>query len=277
MSIEEGEDETYSFKALVRIRTIEEARNPAQPLWLTISSNTDYDEMVTLLETNGGNDDDNLTILLNVFPHFKPSRDSLRHLNLHTEVNLVFRAIEMGHLAILKCLHACGARLIFEVWGKTVLHYACNSGHLHILTWLLRQKGINRIFNAKAFPAVPCGHAIPRGLMKTETALQVAVNHNREDMARVMLTHCDVCMTSVSLPVVMILGPGFHSFDEFEQQERLQDELSTHVDTIFHASANVSTLGEWRPSKARRFPRKYRGAMRTLLLLARARTILETN
>jgi ankyrin repeat protein len=185
--------------------------------------------------------------LLRAYPNF----DVEAAPEVGTELCYLFLACLHFCVYAVRGLLQCGASLLRkDESGCTALHVACfgdDEEKAAFVEWLLSEHA-----DARA----TLGWADKWG----RTALHLAAGWGTSAVACVLLAHgadltCENLYGKTPAQIARILA-GVSTAKLLEAAERV---YTTHLE-----------VGEWRPRLARRYPRKYRAAMRTLVMLAKA-------
>lgn len=209
-----------------------------------------YDVIEPLLRAHGGD----ASALLQAYPNFDAEGDSL-----HTYgVPYLHHACFRNHFHAVRGLLQGGACLLRKAEkcnGKTSLAFACSGdeeSRVDMVQWLLSE-------HANARTTVNWTDTSGR------TALWWGVYHGSTAIVKVLLFYGAISgLINVKaggyIPGVILRVPEYHAV------------IAPILKAAKLAHAQVRTLVEWRPWKQAEYARGYRGAIQSLVVLAKART-----
>ncbi len=209
----------------------------------TTTTNPSYEDVVEpLLRAHDGDP----SALLAAYPNF----DVEAVLEKLFELPYLHEACENNHFHAVRGLVQCGARLQRVSWGAlTPLYLACwgPGGRADLVVWLLSHKDARDTVNwVTSQGCTPLHEAAYRGSIA---------------LIRVLLKHgADLTLQNAEGDTP----------ENAAWREGMKESALFLGEAAERAHA-VLQLGEWRPHKQSRFPPGYRAAMRTLVVLAKAR------
>jgi hypothetical protein len=172
----------------------------------------------------------------------------------------------MGHLRVAQALLELGASMVAKNnKGNTALLLACRGDTVHrlaLVTWLLKQTDVlASIDDVNNFGLSALHHA---GAFGIPTVLRMLLCFGPNRGTRSKKQH----LTAAELVREYIGKLKDYPRLRLKDYSHLSEERAQLIE-----SACMPPREEWRPRNASEFPLKYHSALRTLVILAKARTI----
>ncbi len=167
-------------------------------------------------------------------------------------------ACHSNHAHVVRGLLQCGASLLREDGnGQVALHHACvgasESRADLVASLLLEHEDARATINSRAFSC--------------DTPLHMAARHGSVEIVRTLLVHgADPTLADRN-------GKMAAAVARDKKYPKQDPEVTSVLVAAQRAHHHVQQLGEWRPRKHAAYPKDFRDAMTSLVILAKARII----